>query len=75
MDMLSDTKAKTKQKEFKRKEKKYSLVFHHISSAGKLLWSSTDDMHISRAQEMLNSKSGWHALAGTQGLWRNRRVK
>jgi acetate kinase len=32
--MLSDTKAKTKQKKrITEKKKKYSLVFHHISSA------------------------------------------
>ncbi|KAM3502762.1 hypothetical protein MY10362_004633 [Beauveria mimosiformis] len=43
-----------------------SLIFHYTSSAAKLSSSSTNDMHISRAEEILNSESGWQALAGTK---------
>ncbi|KAJ6787428.1 hypothetical protein PWT90_03268 [Aphanocladium album] len=43
-----------------------SLVFHYTNSAGKLSSSSTSDLHISRAEEILNSESGWHALTGTK---------
>lgn len=32
---------------------------------GKLSPSSTKDLHISRAEEILNKQSGWKALAGT----------
>lgn len=42
-----------------------SLVFHYTSDAGKLSPSSTKDMHISTAEEILNKKSGLKALAGT----------
>jgi len=42
-----------------------SLVFHYTSNAGKLSQSSTSEMHISKAEEILNKKSGWAALTGT----------
>ncbi|KAJ3495371.1 hypothetical protein NLG97_g3443 [Lecanicillium saksenae] len=42
-----------------------SLGFHYTNSAGKLASSSTSDLHISRAEEILDSESGWQALAGT----------
>ncbi|KAF1729991.1 putative acetate kinase [Beauveria bassiana] len=43
-----------------------SLVFHYTSSAAKLSSSSTEYMHITRAEEILNSESGWQALARTK---------
>lgn len=43
----------------------HSLVFHYASNVGKLSPSSTDSLHISRAEEILNKESGWKALAGT----------
>lgn len=42
-----------------------SLVFHYASDVGKLSPSSTKELHISRAEEILNRESGWKALAGT----------
>lgn len=42
-----------------------SLVFHYASDVGRLSPSSTRDLHISRAEEMLNKECGWKALAGT----------
>ncbi|KZF21683.1 acetate kinase [Xylona heveae TC161] len=42
-----------------------SLVFHYTSDAGKLSQSSTKEMHLSTAEEILNLKSGWKALTGT----------
>ncbi|KAI9044384.1 putative acetate kinase [Aspergillus affinis] len=42
-----------------------SLVFHYTSDAGKLSPSSTKEMHISTAEEILNKKSGWKVLTGT----------
>ncbi|KAF4122613.1 acetate kinase [Geosmithia morbida] len=42
-----------------------SLVFHYASDVGKLSPSSTANLHISTAEEILNKKSGWSALAGT----------
>jgi acetate kinase len=42
-----------------------SLVFHYTSSAAKLSSSSTDKIHITEAEEILNKKSGWKALTGT----------
>jgi acetate kinase len=42
-----------------------SLIFHFTSSAGKLSPSSTKELHISRAEEILNKESGWKALTGT----------
>lgn len=42
-----------------------SLVFHYASDVGRLSPNSTRDLHISRAEEILNKESGWKALAGT----------
>jgi acetate kinase len=42
-----------------------SLVFHYTSEASKLSPSSTKDLHISTAEEILNKQSGWKALTGT----------
>lgn len=42
-----------------------SLVFHYASDVGKLSPASTSDLHISRAEEILNKESGWKALTGT----------
>ncbi|KAL5313971.1 hypothetical protein ACEPPN_018395 [Leptodophora sp. 'Broadleaf-Isolate-01'] len=42
-----------------------SLVFHYASDVGKLSPNSTADLHISRAEEILNKESGWKALTGT----------
>ncbi|KAK4250503.1 Acetokinase family-domain-containing protein [Corynascus novoguineensis] len=42
-----------------------SLVFHYASDVGKLSPSSTKDLHISRAEEILNKEAGWKALTGT----------
>lgn len=43
----------------------HSLVFHYASDAGKLSPASTKDLHISRAEEILNKEAGWKALTGT----------
>ncbi|KAM0274403.1 hypothetical protein ACHAQH_007872 [Verticillium albo-atrum] len=42
-----------------------SLVFHYASDVGKLSPSSTSELHISSAEEILNKESGWKALTGT----------
>lgn len=42
-----------------------SLVFHYASDVGKLSPSSTSQLHISKAEEILNKKAGWSALTGT----------
>ncbi|KAI0899374.1 acetate kinase [Annulohypoxylon nitens] len=42
-----------------------SLVFHYASDVGKLSPSSTKELHISVAEEILNKQSGWKALTGT----------
>jgi acetate kinase len=42
-----------------------SLIFHYTSDASKLSPSSTKDLHISTAEDILNKQSGWKALAGT----------
>ncbi len=42
-----------------------SLVFHYASDVGKLSPSSTESLHISRAEEILNKESGWKSLTGT----------
>ena len=42
-----------------------SLVFHYTSEASALSPSSTKDLHISAAEEILNKQSGWKALTGT----------
>lgn len=42
-----------------------SLVFHYASNVGKLAPDSTKDLHISKAEEILNKESGWKSLTGT----------
>ncbi|EMC99214.1 hypothetical protein BAUCODRAFT_395457 [Baudoinia panamericana UAMH 10762] len=42
-----------------------SLIFHFTHDAGKPSRSSTTDMHITQAEDILNKKSGWKALTGT----------
>ncbi|QSZ28899.1 hypothetical protein DSL72_003405 [Monilinia vaccinii-corymbosi] len=42
-----------------------SLVFHYATNVGKLSPSSTDSLHISRAEEILNKECGWKSLTGT----------
>ena len=42
-----------------------SLIFHYTSQASKLSPSSTTEVHISQAEDILNKKSGWMALTGT----------
>jgi len=42
-----------------------SLVFHFTSDAGNLSRSSTKELHITNAEEILNKKSGWKAITGT----------
>lgn len=42
-----------------------SLIFHYTSDANKLSPSSTKDLHITTAEDILNKQSGWKALAGT----------
>lgn len=42
-----------------------SLVFHYTSDASALSPSSTKDLHISTAEDILNRRSGWLALTGT----------
>lgn len=42
-----------------------SLVFHYASDVGKLSPSSTSNLHISKAEEILNKQSGWLSLTGT----------
>ncbi|KAI2616569.1 acetate kinase [Hypoxylon sp. NC1633] len=42
-----------------------SLVFHYASDVGRLSPSSTKELHISVAEEILNKQSGWKALTGT----------
>ncbi|GAB1311231.1 putative acetate kinase [Madurella fahalii] len=42
-----------------------SLVFHYASDVGKLSPASTKDLHISRAEDILNKEAGWKALTGT----------
>ena len=42
-----------------------SLIFHYTSDASKMSPSSTKELHIALAEEILNKKSGWKALSGT----------
>jgi acetate kinase len=42
-----------------------SLVFHYASDVGKLAPGSTESLHISRAEQILNKESGWKSLTGT----------
>ncbi|MCJ1244505.1 hypothetical protein MMC30_001703 [Trapelia coarctata] len=47
-----------------------SLIFHFTHDAGRPSPSSTKEMHISTAEEILNKKSGWKALTGTTDFGR-----
>jgi|SRR5271169_3120949 len=42
-----------------------SLIFHYTSHASRLSSSSTEKIHITQAEEILNAQSGWKALTGT----------
>lgn len=42
-----------------------SLVFHYTHDAGRPSPKASKDMHITTAEEILNKRSGWKALAGT----------
>ncbi|KAH7076122.1 Acetokinase family-domain-containing protein [Paraphoma chrysanthemicola] len=42
-----------------------SLMFHFTHSAGKPSRSSSEKMHITQAEEILNKSSGWKSLTGT----------
>ena len=42
-----------------------SLIFHFTSDASRLSTSSTSELHITQAEDILNKQSGWKALAGT----------
>lgn len=42
-----------------------SMIFHYTHDAGRPSNSSTKELHITTAEEILNKKSGWKALAGT----------
>ena len=45
-----------------------SLIFHYTSDASKLSPSSTKELHISQAEDILNKQSGWKALTGTSNF-------
>lgn len=40
-------------------------MFHYASDVGRLSPASTKELHISRAEEILNKESGWRSLTGT----------
>ncbi|KAF1939655.1 acetate kinase [Clathrospora elynae] len=42
-----------------------SLMFHYTHSAGKPSHRSSEKMHITQAEEILNKNSGWKSLTGT----------
>lgn len=42
-----------------------SLVFHYTSDASSLARSSTKELHISVAEEVLNKQAGWYSMVGT----------
>lgn len=42
-----------------------SLMFHFTHTAGKPSRSSSEKMHITQAEEILNKNSGWKSLTGT----------
>ena len=42
-----------------------SLVFHYTSDASSLARSSTKELHISLAEEILNKQAGWYSIVGT----------
>jgi len=41
-----------------------SLVFHYTSDAANLSRSATKELHISKAEEILNKQSGWGSMVG-----------
>ncbi|KAL2888733.1 Acetate kinase [Ceratocystis lukuohia] len=47
-----------------------SLVFHYASNVGRLAPQATQELHISRAEEILNKEAGWKALTGTTDFGR-----
>ena len=47
-----------------------SLVFHYTSDASSLARSSTKELHISVAEEILNKQAGWHSMVGTTDFWK-----
>ena len=47
-----------------------SLVFHYTSDASSLARSSTKELHISVAEEILNKRAGWHSMVGTTDFWK-----
>ena len=47
-----------------------SLVFHYTSEASSLARSSTKELHISVAEEILNKQAGWHSMVGTTDFWK-----
>ncbi|TDL14276.1 acetate kinase [Rickenella mellea] len=42
-----------------------SLIFHYTSAAGKISHSATGSVHVTEAEDILNRRSGWEAVAGT----------
>lgn len=42
-----------------------SLMFHYTHTAGKPSHSSSEKIHITQAEEILNKNSGWKSLTGT----------
>ncbi|KAF2456421.1 Acetokinase family-domain-containing protein [Lineolata rhizophorae] len=42
-----------------------SLVFHYTHNAGKPSRAASKELHVTRAEEILNKECGWKALAGT----------
>jgi len=45
-----------------------ALIFHYTSDASKLSPSSTKEIHISTAEDILNKQSGWKAVTGTSNF-------
>ncbi|KAF2431717.1 acetate kinase, partial [Tothia fuscella] len=45
-----------------------SLVFHYTSAASDMSRSSTTELHITKAEEILNKESGWKALTGSSNF-------
>ncbi|KAK3058925.1 hypothetical protein LTR09_000490 [Extremus antarcticus] len=42
-----------------------SLIFHLTHDAGSMAQSSTKELHITQAEQILNKESGWKAMTGT----------
>ena len=47
-----------------------SLVFHYTSDASSLAQSSTKELHISLAEDILNKQAGWKSMVGTADFGR-----